>query len=293
MQQHPVVESRPDLRTVIFEKSVAYRNALPLGPRPNIDHKWRLVSGLQNAIRRNDPEVAVRCADALLELDPAYLWRRLKVIALEDVGFGNLLACGVTFEASKARDFRRKIGERTVLAVVVSELADSVKDRSLCDLHLLNRCMAPTKGWAEYVNKQDVPWLLEFLAVHRRTADQLGTQIPRLHRKFPDDPQIVMPEPDPYGDIVIDGLPAASYDMYCHEGKRASSWRLAESDPRQPNARWNSRTSEQDRSETIDRLHASFGGDFDGVKETQTPTARSLSDPNNAGTALLDRRVLY
>ena len=48
-----------------------------------------VVSALQKEIRRGDEEAAVFWGTLLYEASPYYLWRRLLVIAAEDVGFGS------------------------------------------------------------------------------------------------------------------------------------------------------------------------------------------------------------
>src|SRR5690349_15658793 len=52
--------------------------------------KWRVSSAWQKAIRRGNVEVAIRMAEGLYSLDPPYAWRRINVIALEDIGVANL-----------------------------------------------------------------------------------------------------------------------------------------------------------------------------------------------------------
>ncbi|WP_026481067.1 hypothetical protein [Ahrensia sp. 13_GOM-1096m] len=51
--------------------------------------EWLAMSALQKAIRRNEPEIALRAAVTLLELKPDRLWRRLAGTCFEDIGHGD------------------------------------------------------------------------------------------------------------------------------------------------------------------------------------------------------------
>jgi len=98
-------------------------------------HKWRASSALQKSIRRGKVMTALTMARALLQLDPPYLVRRLPVIALEDVGLGNLDAAEATIWALKNAAWRKRVGGTIeVVLRLVEELASGVKDRSGCDL---------------------------------------------------------------------------------------------------------------------------------------------------------------
>jgi len=48
-----------------------------------------LTSAWQKAIRRGDSHLSVRCALELHRRDPDYLWRRMRIIALEDISVGD------------------------------------------------------------------------------------------------------------------------------------------------------------------------------------------------------------
>lgn len=110
--------------------------------------KWAVVSCLQKAVRRGHLDMAYRCACALNTLDPDYLWRRLQVIALEDVGLGNPLACALTMAAAKSKTWRKKVGEKEVLFTIVKWLTTGSKDRTLTDLVMLGLLVPET----------DMPW---------------------------------------------------------------------------------------------------------------------------------------
>ncbi len=92
--------------------------------------RWIVSSVLQKSIRRGDVELAQRAACTLHAFDRSAIWRRLVVIACEDVGVGDIDALLETFLAATSTDFRRQCGEALVLGSVVRRLAEAVKDRS-------------------------------------------------------------------------------------------------------------------------------------------------------------------
>ncbi len=75
------------VREQIADQIGRYRS--PKVPTLQLD-RWVLASLLQKAIRRDQPEWALPAAYSLLTADPASFWRRMHVIALEDVSFGDL-----------------------------------------------------------------------------------------------------------------------------------------------------------------------------------------------------------
>ncbi len=65
-----------------------------------------LVAGLQKSIRRADTEIAVDIAYEMYITSEAFedkLWRRLTIIAAEDIGFGNVNAITVINDLDQAR----------------------------------------------------------------------------------------------------------------------------------------------------------------------------------------------
>jgi replication-associated recombination protein RarA len=94
-----------------------------------------VISALQKEIRRGNTENAALLAYEMIITSPAledYLWHRLKVISVEDIGFGELLAPVLIhslFEMCSACD--RGVGERKLYAIhAVRYLCRCTKDRS-------------------------------------------------------------------------------------------------------------------------------------------------------------------
>ena len=94
-----------------------------------------VISALQKEIRRGNTENAALLAYEMIITSPAledYLWHRLQVISVEDIGFGETLAPVLIqslFEMTRACD--RAVGERKLYAIhAVRYLCACKKDRS-------------------------------------------------------------------------------------------------------------------------------------------------------------------
>lgn len=95
----------------------------------------QVISALQKEIRRGNTENAVLLAYEMAITSPAmedYLWQRLMVISVEDIGFGNPFAPVVLNSLYQMlQTFDRTLGERKLFAVhAVRYLSTSQKDRS-------------------------------------------------------------------------------------------------------------------------------------------------------------------
>jgi replication-associated recombination protein RarA len=80
--------------------------------------RWIASSVLQKSIRRGEVELAQRAACTLHASDRNTVWRRLIVIACEDVGAGDIDALLETFLATTSTDLRRQYGEAEVVTTV-------------------------------------------------------------------------------------------------------------------------------------------------------------------------------
>ena len=100
----------------------------PIGP----NLKWRYSSAYQKAVRRNDPSIKAVAA-ALNECDPAYIWRRVPTIALEDVSLGDPWVVALVLHACRFARSRAKYGPDQLAAFLGSLMGSAVKDRLSCD----------------------------------------------------------------------------------------------------------------------------------------------------------------
>jgi len=95
--------------------------------------QWRVISALQKAIRRSNVEEAVNMAVAMSRHDDRYLFRRMAIIALEDIGLGNLdLTANLLAIAGKTA-WRAAHGGPLIAAYFAERLAETPKDRTFCN----------------------------------------------------------------------------------------------------------------------------------------------------------------
>jgi replication-associated recombination protein RarA len=95
----------------------------------------QVISALQKEIRRGHEENAVLLAYEMILTSPAmedYLWYRLRVISVEDIGFGEVNAPVLIQSLHEMNSaFDRSVGERKLFAVhAVRYLCKCIKDRS-------------------------------------------------------------------------------------------------------------------------------------------------------------------
>lgn len=96
---------------------------------------WLAMSMLQKAVRRGETAHALRAAATLLQDSPERLWRRLGVIAFEDVGVADLRTVGMVTVALAGKRFRQQLGgEWPVAACLVELMAKAPKNRAADDL---------------------------------------------------------------------------------------------------------------------------------------------------------------
>lgn len=96
--------------------------------------RWLLGSSLQKCIRRGLREEATDVAIALHAVDTEYAWRRLRVIALEDVGLGDIETVASVMAVAGKRQLRGVLGDLWLFVALVHSLASATKDRTSCDL---------------------------------------------------------------------------------------------------------------------------------------------------------------
>jgi hypothetical protein len=116
------------------------RLATEARPRPLAIDPWVASSLLQKAVRRGDVDLAERAAFTLSRYRGQGIWRRLILIAFEDVGVGSPDALIQTTTACTSADWRSGVGgDELSLRLVVRLLAEAPKDRSpdhlICAAH--------------------------------------------------------------------------------------------------------------------------------------------------------------
>lgn len=93
-----------------------------------------LSSAWQKAIRRADVEVALRSVTSLHQANPAYVWRRIRGIALEEVSVADLELVGQVLAIAGKQATRQKIGDLALAIHLTTRLALADKCRTACDL---------------------------------------------------------------------------------------------------------------------------------------------------------------
>ena len=112
-----------------------------------------VISALQKEVRRGRSENAALLAYEMVLTSPAledYLWYRLMVISVEDVGFGEPQA-PILINAlhQMLQTFDRQAGERKLYAIhAVRYLCQCQKDRSSDEMAIwISRAVAQQKAW--------------------------------------------------------------------------------------------------------------------------------------------------
>jgi len=113
----------------------------PAPPVPLVTNRYIALSALQKAIRRGHEDLALRAAMNLMNGGPHAIWRRLGIVAFEDIGVGNIDAVGwVTVVIGKPEVRKRIGGEWKVADFLIRTLCRSAKCRAADDLvHLIER----------------------------------------------------------------------------------------------------------------------------------------------------------
>jgi len=102
-----------------------------LQSKPIAADPWVISSLLQKSIRRGEMEIAQRAALTFWKFKGAAIWRRLMVIAFEDIGIGAVDTLTRTVSVGSDSVWRKQHGGDVVLAVqLAGALAVATKDRS-------------------------------------------------------------------------------------------------------------------------------------------------------------------
>jgi replication-associated recombination protein RarA len=134
-----------------------------------------IISTLQKEIRRGNEENAALVAYEMIttsaELD-AYLWRRLQIISVEDIGFGDPWAPVIVAQLHRIRkSLGPEAGERILFAIhAVRYLCSRPKDRSSDEMAM----------WIKRAVESDeqLPQIPDYaLDMHTRRGQEMGRDI--------------------------------------------------------------------------------------------------------------------
>lgn len=120
---------------VLFSQGFSSYQANRYECEPLTIDKWLASSALQKAIRRGNEAEALSCARLLLNVDAQRLWRRLGIIAIEDIGVADIEVVGQTLWASRSKARRSAYGDEWhVASYLVGSLCRALKSRDTDDL---------------------------------------------------------------------------------------------------------------------------------------------------------------
>lgn len=96
---------------------------------------WLAMSLLQKAIRRGRTDLALIAAATLLRDAPDRLWRRIGIVAFEDIGVADLETLQLAMAATSSKTFRAKLGgEWAVASTIIAWMTMAAKCRAADDL---------------------------------------------------------------------------------------------------------------------------------------------------------------
>ena len=207
-----------------------------LSPQPfPLSRKWELVSALQKVIRRGDQPLALQLIAKIEGMRPqehAYFWRRLSVIACEDVGAGQevltlfVVACSQIFTPVQSKailfDVFGFLVERLCTATRRSRTACTVvsigemlsADGSRTTLNQADReILCVIENHARQFDTPDTP----FQAWQKRNDWRTAGLLKFLNLALPFPHTLVSCNPPP--SAQLHDLPSYSYDMYTRSGR--------------------------------------------------------------------------
>lgn len=108
-------------------------------PEPPVQMSpWLAMSLFQKAIRRGRTDLAMRATATLLRDAPDRLWRRISIVAFEDIGVGDLGTIQLVITATAGKTARAKLGgDWAVASAIVARLTAAPKCRATDDLVML------------------------------------------------------------------------------------------------------------------------------------------------------------
>lgn len=96
--------------------------------------KWLTTSALQKCIRRGHVDLAVRYARSGVRIDPEHTFKRLAIIALEDVGLGDLRLVAASLAVLGDKRRRSSLGAERLGGWLAARMSMAPKSRSACEL---------------------------------------------------------------------------------------------------------------------------------------------------------------
>ena len=110
----------------------------PEPPAPLLCSEWVAMSALQKAIRRNEPELALRAAETLSKVAPDRVSRRIGIAAFEEIGVGDAESLSFSVAGLAGKRWRAEVGgEWVVASYLIRRLCSAPKCRVVDDLYMI------------------------------------------------------------------------------------------------------------------------------------------------------------
>ena len=107
--------------------------------RPTISDQYVAMSALQKSVRLGVWSIACNASDYLIANGRvAANWKRLRTIAVEDVGIGDPAVATLVLWLAGRKDLHATLGDRPLSHLALHLLCASVKSRDMCDVSFWN-----------------------------------------------------------------------------------------------------------------------------------------------------------
>ena len=159
---------RSELADAVASRSIGAGDYRSLGISP-----WIAVSLLQKAIRRGSEQWALQAVATLLEEAPERLWRRLGIIAFEDIGVGDIDTVSLTVASLASKRLRAEIGDDWAVASYLAQrMCRTVKCRAADDLLFVAERHPTIESQRLDLTYQPVPKLLNVMCSDAPIAER-------------------------------------------------------------------------------------------------------------------------
>ncbi len=200
----------------------------------NKERKWEMVSSFQKSIRRGDLPLALSMVSAMSSMPEEwpYFWRRMSVVAIEDVGPADrelvlfVMACSTLYTPKKTGQYLYNL-----FCYLVAEICSlDHRSRVYCTLTVIEHSLKKITKQEDY---QPFEWgVLTWIDGVEQVVDAAGNQMHTWLKKNGwrgdgllkfidfDLPFDIKPTKVPLSEYKqLYGLPSCGYDMYTRVGR--------------------------------------------------------------------------
>lgn len=200
---------------------------------------WKVSSAIQKCIRRGHADLAVKYVQAMINGGQGwYIWTRLPVIVLEDVGIANLDLVAVVCMLCKNKEVRKEFDSTQLACLLVDLLAKSDKSRTITDLIcsvayekgqedefwvLVRKVKGNTVFGVQETEK--LPEVVQYILEVEEGKKTYGLQyaIPEVMNEIPFFELKENEQPEPF---MVAGVPEWTFDQHTSDGKKCAGYVL-------------------------------------------------------------------